>query len=193
MRTINSTIAANLAAGRTIIHGLIRFELASGNYGFARAAQPIVYGGLTYYPGGAFQVSDIAMAPGTAAQQFTISLAMSADDPSVPAVLKSIYNEDYRDRPVYILDAYSNPDTGALIDVITVRRGYIDVLSEKGNTDSGPVLIAECLTRALDYSRRNGRYATNEDQQRRSSGDLFYSHASKTGRVDLPWGREKAS
>lgn len=193
MRTINSTVAANRAAGRTNTRGLIRFELASGNYGFARSATPIPHGGLTYYPGGAFQVSDIAMAPGTSAQQFTISLAMSPDDPQVPSVLKNIYDEDYRDRPVYILDAEFNPDTGALVDVITVRRGYIDVLSEKGNTESGPVLVAECLTRALDYSRRNGRYATNEDQQRRSSGDLFYSHASKTGRVDLPWGREKAS
>ena len=192
MRTIDSTVAAQLAAGRFSIRQLIRLELGSGNYGLAISVQPIVYASLTYQPLGAVDVSDLQFSSGTSAQDFTLRLPASTDDDRLPSVLSGLFAESYRDRPVRLFDAYLHNDTGALITAIEIRRGLIDQVRLVRNFEGGAVYEVECLSRAIDYSRRNGRLANDVDQQRRSASDRFFSHTTQTGRVKVFWGRERA-
>lgn len=188
--TLPSSVINLLDEGRITIVGLIRFDFGTGTYGFAKSAAPITWGGLTFQPFGLLQVSDLPSGTGTSAQPFTIELAASPDDGLTPEVLQQIELEDYRDRPVTIYDAYLHPDTGQLLHVEPLRRGYIDQLRHE-ESDEGYKLVAECETRALDYSRSNYRKRNAADQARRAPGDKFYSDAATRGREEIWWGRTK--
>jgi hypothetical protein len=193
MRTLNATVEAQLAAGRVSIRQLVKLSLGSGDYGFAMSVQPITYSGLEYKPLGVIEISDLRLAPGTTADDFTVVLPASVEDGMLPAVLDGFFSEAYTDRPVSIIDAYLNADTGALITGITMRSGYIDHVRLLRNVESGSRFEIECTSRAIDYSRRNGRLSSDLDQRRRSSGDKFFEHTNQTGRTQLPWGRAKLS
>lgn len=191
MRTFNATVAAQLAAGRVSIRQLVKLGLGSGEYGFALSVEPITYGGLEYKALGIVDVSDVDFSIGTSANDFTIRLPASTDDDRLPAVLDGFFVEDYRDRPVTVIDAYLHADTGALITGITTKYGYIDQVRLIRNVDGGSWYELECLSRAIDYSRRNGRLANDVDQKRRSAGDKFFEHTAQSGRVQIYWGRVK--
>ncbi len=182
-----------LDAGRTKVRGLIRFDFGGGIFGFIKSLEPFSYAGVTYQPGGIIQVSDLSGGTGLSAQQFTITLAASPDDGLTPEILQTIEQEDYRDRPVTILDAHFHPDTGVLLVVQPMRRGYVDVIDHEDNAEYGYRLIAQCETRALDYTRMNGRKRSDTDQQRRAPGDRWFEHASRRGREEVFWGRKRTS
>lgn len=185
-------IQTMLDEGRTDTRGLIKFEFGTGTYGFVNAAASFEWSGLSYQPGGLIEVSDIPGQIGMTAQQFIVTLAASPDDGLTPDILRTIEDEDYRDRRVTLYDAHFHPDTGALIAVRAVKRGYLDVIDHEDD-ENGYRLVASCETRALDYTRTNGRVRSVEDQQRRSPGDRFFEHAAKRGRVSQWWGRVKKS
>lgn len=191
MRTINATVETQLAAGRFIIRQLVKLELGGGTYGFALSVQPITYSALEYKALGLIDISDLGASVGTSAQDFTVRLPASTDDGMLPSVLDGFFAEDYRDRPVTVYDAYLHADTGVLVTAIEMRRGLIDRVRYSRNVDGGATYELECLSRAIDYSRRNGRLASDIDQQRRSSGDRFFSHTAQTGRVQIYWGKVK--
>lgn len=191
--TLPSSVLDLLDEGRTSVRGLIKFEFGTGTYGFVRAQAPLTWSGLTYQPGGIIQVSDLSAGTGLAARQFQIMLAASPDDGLTPGVLRTIEQEDYRDRPVTIYDAHFHPDTGVLLHVEAMRRGYVDVIDHDESADGGYQITAQCETRALDYTRTNGRIRTTFDQARRASGDKYFDNAAKRGREEIFWGRLKGS
>lgn len=178
--------------GKIKTMGMIRFELGTGTYGFCKSDQPFVYNGLTYHVGGVIEVSDFNFGTNLFAQGFTISLASSPDDGLTPEVLLQIESEDYRDRPVYIMDADFHPDTGELLHVQTVMRGYIDTLDHVSGTD-GHMIIANCENRGIDYTRSNARKRNDNDQARRKPNDLIFQHTANRGRQEIFWGRERNS
>ena len=188
MLTYPEDVLAAMDAGRENIRGLIRFDLGGGTYGFTNASTPYSHGGVTYVPGGALQVSALGSVLGTTAEGFTIRLAESLDDGLTPAVLSTIENEDYRDRPVTIYDVMLDPDTGATLSVEAVKRGYIDTIEHHLDPVEGMVLVANCEDRSLDYSRRNARQTNTTDQARRDADDTFFDHVAVAGKVELKWG-----
>lgn len=191
MITLPSAVLDLLDEGRISIRGLIRFDLGGGSYGFVKSVQPFEYNGLTYVPGGIISVSDLGSETGLSAQQFTMTLAASPDDGLTPEVLQTIETEDYRDRPVTISDAYFHPDTNELLYVQAMKRGYIDTIDHDDSAANGYTLIVNCETRALDYTRMNGRKRTTTDQARRAPGDGFFQHAAQRGIETIYWGQLK--
>lgn len=181
--------------GRISTRQMLRFQFGSGTYGFiAGRSDPLTYLGVEYKPFGLIEVSDLGGGVGTTADgSFTLTLAESREYGLTPDVLLRIEDEDYRDRRVTVMDAHFHPDTGELLQVETVARGYLDVIEHEADPDSGYVIIARCEGRQLDYSRKNGRVRSTPDQQRRAPGDKFFEHAGKAGRVEVYWGRVKAS
>lgn len=191
---LSAEVLALYDAGRISTRQMIRFTFGSGTYGFITASQPLTYAGLEYKPFGLIEVSDLGNGVGTTADgNFSLTLAESPEDGLTPDILVQIENEDYRDRPVRVMDAHFHPDTGELIQVETVARGYLDVIRHRIDPDLGYVLEADCEGRQLDYSRRNGRVRSVADQQRRLAGDTFFEHAATAGRVEVYWGRVKGS
>lgn len=190
--TLPTSVLDLLDEGRTSVRGLIKFAFGTGTYGFAKSDQPREWNGLIYQPGGIIKVSELTQGVGATARSFTIELSSSPDDGLTPAVLQTIEQEDYRDRPVTIYDAHYHPDTGALLHVEAMQRGYIDELSHEEG-DDGYTLVAECYSRALDYTRTNGRKRNMEDQKRRATNDEYFINAAKRGREEIFWGRARQS
>jgi hypothetical protein len=191
MISVSSEVLDLFDEGRIIIRGLIRFDFGTGTYGFINSDQPLTYNSLLYKPGGMIKVSDLAESPGLVASAFSISLAASPDDDLTPDVLATIEAEDYRDRPVTVSDAYFHPDTGALIYVQKMMRGYIDTIDHIDTVESGYTIIANGESRSLDYTRKNGRKRSDQDQRRRSATDGFFLQAAMRGREEVLWGRTK--
>lgn len=189
----DAAVLALLDEGRVNVRGMIRFDFWSGSYGFIQSVQPLSYGGLTYQPGGLLQVSNLDEGTGITAQGFTITLAESPDDGLTPDVLRTIEAEDYRDSPVKLYDAHFHPDTGALLFVQIIKRGYLDLIDHVISHETGYTLIANCESRALDYTRTNGRKRTDLDQRRRNPTDGFLVHASARGREQVFWGKESGN
>lgn len=180
--------------GRVKTRQMLRFQFGSGLYGFISDRSPLTHQGLEYVPFGLIKVSDIENGSGTSANGgFTLTLAESPDDGLTPEILMQIEDEDYRDRPVTVYDAHFHPDTGALLQVEAVARGYLDTIDHDEQPDTGKVLIARCEGRQLDYSRKNGRKRSMTDQQRRKLGDKYFEHSGKSGRVEVVWGRNAAA
>ena len=88
-------------------------------------------------------------------------------------MLSTIHDEDYRDRPVTVLDALFDPHTGGLLSAEPMKRGYIDTIDHVIDAKDGDRLIAHCQGRSLDYSRKNARQANATDQARRNARDSF--------------------
>lgn len=191
---LSSAVKALYDEGRISTRQMLRFQFGSGVYGFISRSEPLTYAGVTYQPFGLIEVSDIDGSGGTTAEgNFTLTLAESPDDGLTPELLIRIEEEDYRDRPVVVMDAHFHPDTGDLIQVETVARGYLDVVEHAVDAERGYVLTATCEGRSLDYSRKNGRVRSTADQSRRAPGDKIFEHAGKAGRVEVFWGRAKAA
>ena len=192
--SLSPEVRALYDEGRISTRQMVRFQFGSGIYGFIARSEPLTYQGVDYKPFGLIEVSDLGNGSGTTADgSFTLTLAESPDDGLTPAVLVQIENEDYRDRPVRVMDAHFHPQTGELLQVETVARGYLDVIEHAIDPDRGYVLTARCEGRQLDYSRKNGRVRSTADQQRRAPGDKFFEHAGKAGRVEIFWGRKDSS
>lgn len=192
MRTYPSSLLDLLDEGRVRYAGMIRFDLGEGSYGFIRQSSQYTYGGVVYQPmlEGLIEVSSLSRNTGTAASGFTLRLSESPDNDITPEVLLNIENYDYRDRPVTIFDLHRHPDTGAVLgDPVRMARGYINRISHREDPGAGYQLLVECETRALDYSRTNGRIRSSDDQQRRAADDLFFEHASTAGRIKVKWGK----
>lgn len=187
MITLPSDVLALLDEGRITVKGMIRFEFGTGTYGFVKSQAPLTYSGLEYKPGGLIAVSDLTNEMGLVAKQFTITLAESPDDGLTPAVLKTIEAEDYRDRPVKIFDAYFHPDTNALLFTQMMARGYVDTIKHVITGDLGYAIVANCESRALDYTRSNSRKRSDADQRRRDADDAFFVNATKRGREQIYW------
>ena len=193
MRTFAPELLDLLDEGRIAIAGMIRLDLGEGAFGIIQRSAPYTFGGVTYeaFPAGLISVSDIPGSTGTAAHGFAIELSESADDKLTPDVILGIESYDYRDRPVTVYDLYMHPDTGAVLtDPIAQARGYINAVSHEEDPARGHIALIECESRAIDYTRTNGRIRSSADQQRRSAGDLFFEHAGTTGRIKLNWGKE---
>jgi len=189
VKQFSTEVRKLLAKGETAVRGMIRFDFGTGTYGFIKAASPFEYGGLTYQPGGIIRVSNLTERVGGEAEQFTLTLAAAPDAGLTPEVLRTIEQEDYRDQRVTIYDAHFHPRTNALLLVEPRKRGYLDVIDHEEDPDEGYRLVATCESRALDYSRTNGRKRTTEDQARRAPGDLIYANAGQRGRGEpMNWG-----
>ncbi len=175
--------------GREVIVTLMRFEFGTGVYGFIKAEHPTTHDSVEYVPGGAISISDIEQEIGTSAKSFVLELAESPDDGLTPAVLATIENEDYRDRPVYLMDAIFDPETNEQLHVETVARGYVDTIDHERDPVIGAKLRVTCENRALDYSRKNGRQANKSDQAKRNATDTFFDNISTAGIREINWGK----
>ncbi|WP_202617926.1 DUF2163 domain-containing protein [Aureimonas leprariae] len=189
MRSLPPQVLVQMDAGTLAMRGLMRFDLGSGTYGFWTGSEPLTYGGQTYLPGGVVQVDAIPGELGMDAQPLRITLAESPDDGLTPAVLATIEQEDYHQRPVTISDVFIDPDSRAIVHVEPVYRGYVDSIEHTDGPEAG--LVAMISSRALDNAREGYRMRSSADQQLVLDGDKGFEHAEVAGKQEIYWGREK--
>lgn len=174
-----SSLETMLDADRLAVRGGLRVTLGSGTYGFWNGSGNLEYGGITYWQNSLINIRKPAMTMGSQAVPITIELTESKDFGITPDVLAQIENEDYKNRPVVILDFYFADSTRDLIHVEPLYEGFIDTIDHvRGAKDSK--LVVHVQTKALDNHRDGYRSASHADQQMVSPGDRFFEHAGTT-------------
>ncbi|EJF91688.1 DUF2163 domain-containing protein [Bartonella tamiae] len=189
MRSLSQRTIDLLNQGRMKGAELLRFDFASGTYGFWTGKSEFEYNGLNYLPGGILSISSIPGQWGYNAQGLTIELASSPNDGLTPEVLATMDNEIWHQRPVTIYEAFFDPDSYELLFVEPLYRGLLDTLEFQDGSETK--LIATCESRALDNSREGYRMRSMNDQHLINSGDNFYSFAESTGKTVVPWGQNR--
>ncbi|WP_288427092.1 hypothetical protein [uncultured Agrobacterium sp.] len=167
-----------LNAGTALIGSGVLFEFGTGNHGFFSGKGSLVVNGITFNGNSLIQIDEPAFALGTAANPLTMRLPANADFGLTPDKLLLIENEDYKGRPVTLYDFYFDPDNNAFLHAEPTFYGYVDFIDHK--EDNGEAYLEATIeTAAIDNFREGYRYASHEDQQLVSAGDMFFEHAAR--------------
>lgn len=168
-----------LNEGRGKIASAVKFEFGTGTYGFFSGKGSVDHGGLTYNGNTLISIDEPPYALGTAAQPITMRLPASADFGVTPDKLLLIEQEDYKNRPVTLYDFHFDPDTNAFLHAEPTFYGYLDTIDHRGQGGEA-WLDGNIETGAIANFREGYRYASHEDQQLVSPGDMFFEHAART-------------
>lgn len=192
MRSFDEDILALYDERRVVITGMIRVDLGEGAFGFIHSVDSYDFNGLTYapIPRGIISISDYGATTGTTAAGFQVRVAENPDVGAPANSLMQIEDYDYREKPITCWNLHTHPDTGVRIGVEGTHEGYISHIEHTVDPDIGPIMVLHCETEAIELSKSNGRLRTDEDQARRSAGDLIYSNAGNSGREKVDWGRD---
>lgn len=166
-----------LDEGRISIRSGLKFEFGTGTYRICSGKSPIIALGEEYLPNAILEVEISPKTLGTAATPLKIKLPAQLDFGLTPDKLKTIEQEDYKNRPVTFYDFYFDPDSNAFLYAEPREAGYVDTIDHV-ETDSSFYLQANVETSALDNFRLGYRTASDEDQQEVSAGDRFFQHSS---------------
>ncbi|PJT22718.1 hypothetical protein CN884_12130 [Ochrobactrum sp. 30A/1000/2015] len=167
-----------LNEGRGKIASAVKFEFGTGTYGFFSGKGSVDYGGLTYHGNTIIDIDEPMYALGTAAQPVTMRLPAAADFGLTPDKLGLIEQEDYKNRPVTFYDFYFDPDNNAFLHAEPTWYGYVDYIDHREESDE-VWLEGHIETGAVDNFREGYRYASQEDQQLVSPGDMLFEYAAR--------------
>ncbi|MCL6653474.1 hypothetical protein A6R70_14370 [Agrobacterium rubi] len=167
-----------LNAGTVIIGSGVLFEFGSGKYGFFSGKGSLVYNGTTFNGNSLIQIEEPAFALGTAASPLTMRLPANLDFGLTPDKLLLIEEEEYKGRPVTLYDFYFDPDNNAFLHAEPTFYGYVDTIDHR-EENGDAWLEANIETESIDNFREGYRYASHEDQQLVSAGDMFFEHAAR--------------
>lgn len=167
-----------LDEGRVVVRSLVKIALGSGTVGFWNGIGTLNWDGLDYWQNHLLAVNEPVYSTGTTANEFSIEMPESADFGVTPDILIQIDNEDYKNKPITIYDAYFNPDTLELLHVEPMLYGYVDTVDHVYESGEWK-LVGNLETTAVDNHRDGYRAANHEDQQLISAGDTFFEYAGR--------------
>jgi hypothetical protein len=167
-----------LEEGRIAIRSLIRISLPSGTIGFWNGVGTLTYESVDYVQNHFLRIDEPVFTTGTSANEFLIEMPESADFGITPDILASIEEEDYKNAPILVSDAYFDPDTRALLHVEPMLSGYVDYIDHSFDGTEFK-LVGHLESSAIDNHREGYRGANHEDQQLVSPGDTFFEHAAR--------------
>lgn len=190
-RSFDSSTLALLDGDSLVERDLIIARLPEGNFGYW---SDIFNATFSQFPGVTFtgSASLIAVTPITQVvadqvQTVTITLSGLATD-----VLSTVFAYNLHQGTVEIIKALFDPDTRALVTMVTMFRGLID--KDELTEDNGVSQLAMiCVSRARELDRATHRTRSFADQTADYAGDRFYEFAKKTGSAKINWGAGQAS
>lgn len=118
-----------------------------------------------------------------------ISLELSFNDTDI---LDDILNEDYQGRSVRVWLAFFDNSMAIVDDPVQVFGGLMDSAETSLGRESASVrLNCESWLRVLE--RKTSRMRTDQDQDRRYSGDRGFEHVPQIQDKPIIWGRDDAT
>ncbi|HVL70366.1 MAG TPA: hypothetical protein VM434_00605 [Beijerinckiaceae bacterium] len=182
-----------LAGGALAERALIVVRLPEGDFGFwddvFSATFPDHFPGVTFTGSGSLISLDDVQQTARQTVQALKGYLSGLDT----GVLATLGTHNLHAGTVEIAKALYNPDSRALVAVVTVFRGYIDQdrIVERPGDDGTLVSVLEltCESRAIELDRATHRRRSFADQQRFSAGDRFFEYTGRVGTKPIPWGR----
>lgn len=189
MRSFNTEALASLEGVEPVRRGMVRFDLASGSYGFWDGAEPYTFEDCVYQPGGQLlQIDAIPGGIGTESQGITIRLSAIETTELSPDVLATIENEAYIGRRVTIHSMYLSLE-GTLLQIVRIYRGYCDKLVHEEVDGGEAAIIASIESKSLDNQKRGYRVRSANDQARIDPADKGLEHVATASTYEIFWGK----
>lgn len=189
MRSFNAEALASLQGVEPVRRGMIRFDLASGSYGFWDGAEDYTFEDCVYKPGGQLlQIDGIPGGMGTESQGITVRLSAIANTDLTPDVLATIEDEAYIGRRVTIHSMYLSPE-GALLQIVRIYRGYCDKLVHEETDGGEAAIVAYVESKSLDNQKRGYRVRSANDQARIDPADKGLEHVAVASTFEIFWGK----
>ena len=189
MRSFNAEALASLQGVEPVRRGMIRFDLASGSYGFWDGAEDYTFEDCVYKPGGQLlQIDGIPGGIGTESQGITVRLSAIANTDLTPDVLATIEDEAYIGRRVTIHSMYLSPE-GALLQIVRIYRGYCDKLVHEETDGGEAAIVAYVESKSLDNQKRGYRVRSANDQARIDPADKGLEHVAVASTFEIFWGK----
>jgi len=118
----------------------------------------------------------------------TMTLTLSGIDKTI---INLVLNNNYINRVVKVFTAFLNVDSHELvIDPVLIFEGQIDSSSISEDPDGGKSIVSVSVTNSwVDFDRKTGRHANNEEQQVLFPGDKGFEFADQNT-SNLVWGEE---
>ncbi len=164
---------------------LVSIHLDSENIYMNDSYKTITYDSNDYLGVGHFMgFSDIEEASEVIVSSMTLSLS-GIDKTMINLVL----NNNYINRIVRVFTAFLDVNSHVLvINPVLIFEGHIDSPTINEDPDGGTSTVAVSATNAwVDFSRRTGRHANNEEQQVLFPGDKGFEFADQNT-SNLVWG-----
>lgn len=116
----------------------------------------------------------------------SMTLSLSGIDQSM---ISLVLSEKYINREVKVYTGFLDANTNVLIaDPVLIFDGRIDTPTISENPDGGTSTVSISATNAwVDFTRRTGRHANNEEQQVLFPGDKGFEFAAQNI-SELVWG-----
>lgn len=183
-RTVNATLAAELAKdGFTLVH-LIELDVGSG-INLTDCAHDVTYSSTTY------TASDHLLDVGspTETQDLrvnNVTLEFSSSDPNSTYLSIFLQNEYINKSAVIKKACISN---GSVVGApLTIFSGQVTKW-QAGERSGRSAMRVALASHWADFERINGRLTNSSSQQFHFAGDLGFEYASSTVR-DISWGRD---
>ncbi len=132
-------------------------------------------------------LADIRQSTELAALKVTLTLRSIPGTELTPDILATIEEEQYHQRPVTLMTAFLDPDTGALVSVEVVMRGLVDRIVHKEG--DGAVLECQIESRTRDITKTGYRKRSVEDQRRIDPTDDGLKHVATVHTETVRFGR----
>jgi hypothetical protein len=190
MIPFDSALAASLGTRRAVKRTLLRFDLASGTYGFWTGTTPIVYESVTYVGAGQLiKIQPLSASLDASVAPIVVTLSSIPNTQLTPDVLGTIFEEQWHQQPAILSKAYFNPDTRALISVRRAARRVIDTIVMTESVDGTATLTAHLEQVVFDNPQRGSVKFGDSDQRLIDPNDAFFSFAATAGQQTIEWGR----
>jgi hypothetical protein len=177
---IPAAIQADYDAGRVVDFSLIALELASGTYRFWTGPGPLSYDGHTWNEGGGL-IRQEAISRTVKGELVAVKLTLRSvpDTDFTPDVLKTIFDEEYDQRPATLSTLYLDPDTLAVRSHIVEFVGRIDDLKYTEQPGGEAEISARLESYLRDTTRVGPARASHNQHLSIYPGDLFFEHSGK--------------
>jgi len=130
-----SRLTQLLIEGRIAIRSGLKFEFGTGTYCLCSGKNQITVDGFTYIPNSIIEVEEPTQTMGLAAIPLKLKLPCDLDAGLTPDKLATIESEDYKGRPVTLMDFYIDPDDRAILYTEKRFYGYLDTIDHIGGEE----------------------------------------------------------
>lgn len=173
MRPLSAGAIAAIAADRVTVALLVEMLLSGGNLFLNHSRLDLVVNGQTYLGShGLGQVGEVA---NTSSEMPKLQFSMSGA-PSDKIALA--LTEPVRGKPVRVKAALFDTGTGAVLDVMSLYAGWLDLMSISDGRDSGATLVVTSESGTRDLLRPCNVLYTHADQLLLVDGDMAFQFQS---------------
>lgn len=188
MRGFSTAVVNALKADNVKVVTFAELDFASGTIYTHDSIGTYTWGGNDWLGVGDFgSVSSIQ--EGSEISPYSVNITLSGLDASLSS---TALTEDYFMRDVTLYIGLLDQDDALIEDPTQIWSGFMDVMSITAGSSGGDSITLACESELAKFDRSSNLRYTHANQQKRSSGDLFFEFLKSIEGVKILWKSNKS-